>query len=294
MNWSDERNELAAALAIAQGKIESARKDNVAKGAKFTYQYSSLEDVWKVARKPLSENGLSVVQIPSNDENGFFLETILLHSSGQWVSSGRMRLPVDASRMSEIQAMGSAITYARRYQLGAMVGVSVSTDDDDGQAAGNAARSQPAQRAKPDNGTTGATSGKALDDFLARTRIELNLSEENTKAILKELGHKVFAPDKSGQYFESLRLQLNESATTETAMFVVVNAVTDGYYKNIHHLRNAMKNIDPGFDYPPGVDDHSQWQVCLSLAVEHANANKEDENRDKDEMLGLHAGNPKP
>ena len=132
---------LAAALAVAQGQITTAPKENVANTGTFSYKYSTLDDIWGACRKPLAENGLSVVQIPTNDETGFYLETILIHSSGEWIS-GLMTLPITTGRMSELQAMGSAITYARRYMLGAMVGVTTG-DDDDGQAAGQQQKPEP-------------------------------------------------------------------------------------------------------------------------------------------------------
>lgn len=138
---------LAAALAIVQGQITTAPKENVANTGTFSYKYSTLDDIWSVCRKPLAENGLSVIQIPVNDETGFYLETILIHSSGEWIS-GLMSLPIIAGRMSELQAMGSAITYARRYMLGAMVGVTTGGDDDDGQAA-NRANQQQKQKPEP-------------------------------------------------------------------------------------------------------------------------------------------------
>jgi hypothetical protein len=129
---------LAAALAVAQGQIKTAAKDAKADTGKFSYSYATLDAIWEVARKPLSENGLSVIQIPTNDDGAFYLETILAHSSGEWIS-GTMMLPISSGRMSELQAMGSAITYARRYMLGAMVGVTTG-DDDDGQRASNVSR----------------------------------------------------------------------------------------------------------------------------------------------------------
>ncbi len=146
IKWSEERHELAAALAKAQGEMQSATKENVANikmssGGQFSYKYSTLDDIWDVARQPLSKNGLSIIQIPANDSDGFYVETTLLHSSGQWVS-GLLTLPVIAGRMSELQAMGSAITYARRYMLGAMVGVTTG-DDDDGQAANQHQQQNP-------------------------------------------------------------------------------------------------------------------------------------------------------
>jgi hypothetical protein len=144
---SDSIANLAAALAIAQGQMPTAKKDNVAKvkmrsGGEFSYRYATLDDIWDACRAALSKNGLAVVQIPSNDDEGFFLETILAHSSGEWVSSV-MKLPVAADRMSELQAMGSAITYARRYMLSAMVGVTTGDDDDDGQIAAQSQQNTP-------------------------------------------------------------------------------------------------------------------------------------------------------
>jgi hypothetical protein len=135
---SDEITNLAAALAVAQGQIKTAAKDAKADAGNFNYSYATLDAIWEVARKPLSDNGLSIVQIPTNDTEAFSLETILLHASGEWIS-GTMTLPVNAGRMSELQAMGSAITYARRYMLGAMVGVTTG-DDDDGQKAASVSR----------------------------------------------------------------------------------------------------------------------------------------------------------
>lgn len=272
MNWSDERNELASALALAQGQIKAAKKGNTAGGGSFKYQYSSLEDIWDVARKPLSDNGLAVIQVPTNDTNGFFLETIVLHASGQWVSSGPMRLPVDTSRMKEIQAMGSAITYARRYQLGAMVGVSVSTEDDDGAASGNVPQDAH-PKPKPKSNKPKAPNGE-LEKFFARTRIELDLIDDQAKAILKELGHSVFKADKAEAYFDALDDQLNDSVTTETALLVLVNRETGGYYNHLNHMRNAIAKIGPGFGFPPKRDEIVQWQTVLAMLVDHAQANQ--------------------
>lgn len=140
---SDSIANLAAALSVAQGQIKTAINDAKANTGTFTYSYATLDAIWETCRKPLSDNGLSVVQIPTNDQSGFYLETIIAHSSGEWIS-GIMTLPVSSGRMSELQAMGSAITYARRYMLGAMVGVATG-DDDDGQQAARL----PAQAQKP-------------------------------------------------------------------------------------------------------------------------------------------------
>lgn len=124
---SENINELAAALAKAQGQIEGAKKDSANPFFKSTY--ADLASVWDACRKQLSDNGLSIIQCPEEAENGIAIETMLLHSSGQW-KSGRYVIPV---AKNDAQAMGSAITYGRRYALAAMVGIA--PEDDDGNAA---------------------------------------------------------------------------------------------------------------------------------------------------------------
>lgn len=126
---SDAINELASALAKAQGKITGALKDSA--NPFFKSKYADLASVWDACRAALSENGLAVVQFPESDESGLYVVTTLTHSSGQWMRS-RLRLtPKDDTP----QAAGSAITYGRRYALAAAVGVA-QVDDDANAASG--------------------------------------------------------------------------------------------------------------------------------------------------------------
>lgn len=118
---------LAAALCKAQADMEGAKKD--AKNPHFNSKYADLASVWDAIREPLTKNGLSIVQLPRSMQGGVEVETILLHISGESLSSV---LAVPASK-SDAQGFGSALTYARRYSLMAMVGVA--PEDDDGNAA---------------------------------------------------------------------------------------------------------------------------------------------------------------
>jgi hypothetical protein len=127
MQHSEQINELAAALAKAQGAMTGAVKDSA--NPFFKSRYADLESVWTACRKALTENGLSVVQSASATEGGVAVTTMLLHSSGQWM---RDTLPLHPKDMSP-QGIGSAITYGRRYALAAMAGVYQT--DDDGEAA---------------------------------------------------------------------------------------------------------------------------------------------------------------
>lgn len=118
---------LAAALAKAQAAITGAVKD--AANPFFKSKYADLESVWSACRKPLTDNGLAVVQTSRYTPDGLMLVTTLLHSSGEWISGEMPVLVKDNSP----QAQGSGLTYARRYALAALVGVYQT--DDDGEAA---------------------------------------------------------------------------------------------------------------------------------------------------------------
>lgn len=125
MNHSEQINELASALAVVQGKMESAKKDS--DNPFFKSKYADLSSVWDACRAQLSANGLAVVQGNRVDDSGVVVITMLTHKSGQWISS-EIRME---SKDKGPQAIGSCITYGRRYGLAAMVGI-VADEDDDG------------------------------------------------------------------------------------------------------------------------------------------------------------------
>lgn len=129
MQKSENLNELAIALAKAQGSFTTAVKDKV--NPHFKSRYADLAAVWNACRDALSRNGLSVVQIPTVDGDKVSVETMLLHSSGQFIS-GVLSL---RSEKPTPQGVGSAISYARRYGVAALVGVTTGDDDDDGEVA---------------------------------------------------------------------------------------------------------------------------------------------------------------
>ena len=130
---SDNINELAGALAKAQAGIRSAVKDSL--NPHFKTRYADLASVWEACREQLSSNGIAVVQAPTSSERGFVLLTTLMHASGQWIDGEYPVRPIK----DDPQALGSALTYARRYSLSSMVGVA--PDDDDGNdGSGHAAQ----------------------------------------------------------------------------------------------------------------------------------------------------------
>ena len=150
MNASEAINELATALAKAQASMGPAIKG--AKNPHFRSSYADLSSVVEAIREPFTANGLAWVQAPSLDaDTGLVtVTTRIVHSSGQWVEASVSAMPGRGGKADlSPQAVGSAVTYLRRYGLQAMAGVP--SADDDGEAAmGRGYRPQPApQRRAP-------------------------------------------------------------------------------------------------------------------------------------------------
>jgi hypothetical protein len=128
MNRSESITNLAAALSKAQAIMTGALKDS--ENPHFRSKYADLSAVWEACREPLCRNGLSVVQLPAvSNQATVTVETILLHESGEYIG-GSIEVPVSKA---DAQGVGSAITYARRYSLAAVVGIA--PEDDDGEGA---------------------------------------------------------------------------------------------------------------------------------------------------------------
>lgn len=119
---------IAAALVKAQTVMKAAIKDS--KNPFFKSNYADLASVWEACRVPLTSNGIAVSQRVFHSPGGIGVSTTLLHVSGEWISDA---LVLPMGEKTTPQSAGSAITYARRYGLAAIVGVS--TEDDDGNLA---------------------------------------------------------------------------------------------------------------------------------------------------------------
>jgi len=133
---------LAAALVHVQGTVEGAIKGKANPAFKGT-KYADLASVWEACREQLVSNGLTVVQFPGEMiGNSMTMTTQLSHESGEWM---RGTLSIPLSKV-DAQGYGSAVTYARRYALAAVVGVC--PEDDDGNAASQRAPAQQ-QRSEP-------------------------------------------------------------------------------------------------------------------------------------------------
>ena len=99
----------------------------------FNSSYADINDILVAIRPELMKNGLAITQGNRycTDSNGFYITTMLVHNSGEWIKS-EVRMPIGGKK--DAQAVGSSITYGRRYGLSAILGISVEADDDGNRA----------------------------------------------------------------------------------------------------------------------------------------------------------------
>lgn len=147
---SESISAVAAALVAAQGELEHASKN--AANPHFRSKYADLTEVIDTIRPVFNKHGLAVLQRPVPSEGGPTVQTVIVHKSGEWIADAGLFLP---AQKSDPQGFGSALTYARRYGLAALVGLA--QDDDDA----NAASFPPTPRgaAQPSTGKPATSTG---------------------------------------------------------------------------------------------------------------------------------------
>lgn len=133
---SESIQALAKALVTFHVKVDKVNKDS--NNPFFKSKYASLSNILDVIDTPLNECGLSILQMPSGEHE---LTTILLHESGEYIGDTYRMTPTK----NDPQGLGSAITYQRRYALGAILSLNIDEDDDGNEA------SKPSEK-KPDDG----------------------------------------------------------------------------------------------------------------------------------------------
>lgn len=153
--------QLGLALAKAQGELGKVTKSHTANAGKYSYTYADLASVIEAIREPFAKHELAYFQAPSADGERVTVTTTLIHSSGESLSSALTLVAADDSP----QAIGSAITYARRYGLLAAAGLA--PEDDDGAAAQpsnepETRRSMQNRSKRPDDRTISEAQAKRL------------------------------------------------------------------------------------------------------------------------------------
>ena len=131
MKTSEKIEQIASALHKAQAEMQGAKKTG--KNPFFKSEYTTLEEVINCVRQPFADNGLSFHQFPITEEGRAGVETLLLHKSGEYISSEfTMKVTKD-----DPQGYGSCFTYARRYGLKSAAGLPDADDDGNAATRGN-------------------------------------------------------------------------------------------------------------------------------------------------------------
>lgn len=177
MNHSDNINKLSEALCKAQKKFKTAIKNK--NNPYFKSKYADYTEVLSCVKEPLNSEGITILQpIVKGAEGKDYIETILLHESGEYISSLTEIHSIPTyvkdkdnyqilSKYIKPQDYGSAITYTRRYALSSMLSID-SDEDDDGNIANGNQLTQPVKQIDPRMNKI----KKLLSDLLTTKRFE--------------------------------------------------------------------------------------------------------------------------
>ena len=141
MNKSESIKELATALSKLQGEIK-----DVTKNRKGRFEYADISAFFDVARPLLEKNGLAVTQLVSNSGDNISIETVLMHSSGEWISSAVASPVYKGQSGNPLQDIGGVITYLKRYSFSALLCFDKTDEDDDAESLTGAAHAKHEQK----------------------------------------------------------------------------------------------------------------------------------------------------
>lgn len=191
---------LAAALAAVQGELHSVGKDREVEvttksGHKYKFNYATLANIWDVIRAPCAKYGIAIVQFPTTDpvKHTVSVETHVLHAAGEKLVN-TLVLPCTEN---DPQKIGAVISYARRYSLSSLLGVTQENENDEEVL--NAMREQPQRapantRQPPPSQNNAAPKPPPFDELMKRydevkDRTALNALSKTiteTKGLTKE------------------------------------------------------------------------------------------------------------
>lgn len=187
MNQSTTISALAKALSDFQGEVSAVPKES--SNPFYKSKYAELSTIIAHAQKLLKKNGLSVSQLCNDGEDKVSVTTLLMHTSGEWLSGTITMKP----SKPDPQGVGSAITYARRYSLSAILGLATEDDDDGNVASGKTEKpapvsKQPEKKTEPVEDESTKLLNKALEAIKKSATIEALDKIEQTANKYKDEG----------------------------------------------------------------------------------------------------------
>jgi hypothetical protein len=240
MRKSQSTIEITKALLAAQGELEAVPLDseNTEVNKYRVHKYSSFTGMWMHVRPILQKNGLVMIQGGGSQPPpaGYLtLETTLLHVSGEYISQS-LTIPF---KSPDPQAAGSAITYAKRYSLGAILGMVSEHDDDANSASGKTPVRTPAKE-KPAEKSLPISSEPAKREPTKKAPPKVDPEKRFNKAkvlILEKLARKKADPTIEAEMDGDIKILLDRAGSYRAA-----GAMTQDQYNTLADLSKGEFN----------------------------------------------------
>lgn len=244
MQKSESIKELASALTKAQGEMPAVKFNSTNPFLKN--KYADLGAIIAAAKPVLAKHGLAVSQLSTSDDDRIGVETVLMHQSGEFISSRLTMEIADEKGKSSAQVAGSIITYLRRYALASILGMYADEDGDGNapeQAKPNRRRTATPRPDEPDRPLTPNEIASAVQDTRStREQIQAELPELTLEEACK-------ATDSNG------KLYMNNTAR-------VVEKIVSALWKQL--LENHLE-----------ADERAEALTKLASAIEILKAKKD-------------------
>ena len=189
MKTSEKIEQICKALVDFHKEVDKIKKDG--NNPHFGNSYATIDQIIDEVRPILAKHGLFVIQTPTNeDATEVKMVTRIYHISGQWMESPPLTLK---PQRQDPQAIGSAVTYARRYSLTSFLALNTGEEDDDGNAASGLeskpkqTKQRPKQQAKAQTkNAQGLATGKQRKEIYAIC-LKKGLKKEQVKKLVSRL-----------------------------------------------------------------------------------------------------------
>ena len=201
--------QLTAALARARAECPTIEKTRTAEAGKYSYDYADLADIMSAVVPALSRHGLAVTQTTRVRDDGAILLTTRVRHVGGGVEASEW--PILFAETATPQQVGSAVTYARRYQYTAILGVQPAREDDDGAAASGQPGPTDNRRRAPDG------DGPPADNVRRFSPAQSNVAGPPTAAQRGKLGAMKKDHGFSKSWLDAITLGTIGKAKIETA-----------------------------------------------------------------------------
>jgi len=225
MKHSESVANIAAALCKFQASVTNPKKESI--NPHFKSKYADLDAIINAIRPTLKECGLAFIQNPVTDQNGNIgVYTMILHESGEFIEFDPVYIPVGKATPHQV---GAAMTYARRYSLGAALGIATDEDDDgnsvDPKQPKQQEKQERQQRPQQQQRPQALATPQQLKKFFAMGRSEKGLTDEQLKKLVKYQTGKESSRELTKQEVSDLIRLMSEMTGPELIQLISEKAI---------------------------------------------------------------------